>query len=122
MPTDSTLPDDQTPPESPIGDSIGAPPAQEPPEEPSDHEGESTVESAVLGSPAEEIASGTAPVSDAEPAAPKDALTELAARAEKGRLSPADETRAAQAIKDCLLDGRNGVALVLELLPKFAWM
>ena len=56
------------------------------------------------------------------PASSKDLLTELAARAEKGRLSAPEEAQAAQAIKDCLLDGRAGVAFVLELLPTFAWM
>ena len=47
---------------------------------------------------------------------------ELAARAEKGRLSAPDEELAARTIATCLLDGRAGVAAVLEVLPKFAWM
>ncbi len=59
---------------------------------------------------------------EAAPAAAPDELAELVAKAEKGRLSPADEERAAQAIKRCLLDGRAGVATALEVLPKFAWM
>ena len=67
-------------------------------------------------------AAAAAPVEGGEAMSPKDALSELAARAEKGRLSAAEEAAAAQAIKACLLDGRAGVAFTVELSPKFAWM
>ena len=105
---DSTLPDDDTPPELPL----------ETPPEPSAPFAEAPAEAG----PVDSAPPDAAPVEAAGSASPKDALTELAARAEKGRLSAADEASAAQAIKDCLLDGRAGVAFVIELLPKFAWM
>ncbi len=71
---------------------------------------------------APEAASDPDPAKDAGASSPRDVLAELAARAEKGRLSAAEEAEAAQAIKACLLDGRGGVAFTIELLPKFAWM
>ena len=95
---DSTLPADDTAPELPL-----------------ENEPETSA-------PATEADADAAPVGDAGPSSPKDALAELAARAEKGRLSAAEEAEAAQAIKACLLDGRAGVAFTIELLPKFAWM
>ena len=99
---DSTLPADDTAPEpSPETPEIAPAPETETAPEP-------TAEAA------SESADGDG--------SPKEALADLAARAEKGRLSPADETLAALRIKDCLLDGRAGVATVVELLPKFAWM
>ncbi len=73
--------------------------------------------------PAPETSEDAAPVENTgQSSSPHDTLTELAARAEKGRLSAAEEAGAAQAIKACLLDGRAGVAFTIELLPKFAWM
>ncbi len=100
---DSTSPADDTAPELPLENQPDASaPAPDAPEE-----------SALIES---------APIENAGESSPKDTLTELAARAEKGRLSAAEEADAAQAIKACLLDGRAGVAFTIELLPKFAWM
>ena len=110
---DSTLPDDDTTPELPL----------EPQPEASAPVAETPAETVPAESiPVEEAPADAAPAEAGEPASPKDTLTELAALAEKGRLSAADEARAAQAIKECLLDGRAGVTFVIELLPKFAWM
>ena len=95
---DSTLPDDDSTQELPLETQPDAP-------------------IPIVEAPAE-----AAPVETGEPASAKGTLSELAALAEKGRLSAADEARAAQAIKECLLDGRAGVTFVIELLPKFAWM
>ena len=95
---DSTLPADDTAPELP------------PENQPDDT------------APEPEAAADAASVGNAGASSPKDTLAELAARAEKGRLSAAEEAEAAQAIKECLLDGRAGVAFTIELLPKFAWM
>jgi hypothetical protein len=76
--------------------------------------------------PLAEAAADVQPDADAGPepeqVSPAELLNELAARAEKGRLTAAEEAQAALAIKGSLLDGRAGVALVVELLPKFAWM
>ena len=94
---DSTLTDEDTAPELPPENQPDAPPPA----------GEEPADAAAV---------------EGEPVSSKDALTELAARAEKGRLSAADEALAALAIKDCLLDGRAGVTFVLEMLSKFAWM
>ena len=102
---DSTLPDDDTTPELPLENQ---------------HEASAPIEEAPPADSAP--ADDAAPAAVGDPASPKDTLTELAARAEKGRLSAADEASAAQAIKDCLLDGRAGVTFVIEMLPKFAWM
>ena len=71
---------------------------------------------------APEESANVVPVENTGAPSPKEILAELAARAEKGRLSAAEEADAAQAIKACLLDGRAGVAYTIELLPKFAWM
>lgn len=110
---DSTLPDDDTTPELPLETQPEASaPLEEAPAKAAPIESAPTVQPLTEAAPAEV----------GELASPKDTLTELAARAEKGRLSAADEARAAQAIKDCLLDGRAGVTFVIELLPKFAWM
>ena len=106
---DSTLPDDDITPELPLEH---PPAAAETPETP-----EPLSETPADTAPAESV-----PVADGEPTSAKDTLTALAARAEKGRLSAAEEVQAAQAIKECLLDGRAGVTFVIELLPKFAWM
>ena len=95
---DSTLPADDTAPELPLENQPDA------------------------AAPESEAPEDAAPVENAGVPSPKDVLAELAARAEKGRLSAAEETEAAQAIKACLLDGRAGVAFTIELLPKFAWM
>ena len=95
---DSTLPADDTAPELPLENQPDA------------------------AAPESEAPEDAAPVENAGAPSPKDVLAELAARAEKGRLSAAEEAEAAQAIKACLLDGRAGVAFTIELLPKFAWM
>ncbi|HZJ14013.1 MAG TPA: hypothetical protein VFD27_03140 [Chthoniobacteraceae bacterium] len=121
MPIDSTSPEDTTPPEDSSEAAADTPPVEPfPAIETGDAEQPS--ESVEPESAALELTTDTLPASDAELSAPKETLVELAARAEKGRLSLADETGAAQAMKQCLLDGRAGVALVVELLPKFAWM
>jgi hypothetical protein len=104
---DSTLPPDDTAPDLPL-----EPPSEMPaPEIPAAPE-------PVLETTAE---AAPQPPLDGE-ASPKEELAELAARADKGRLSAPDEDRAARAIKACLLDGRAGVATVVELIPRFAWM
>jgi hypothetical protein len=121
MPIDSTSPEDTTPPENSPAAAADTPPAEPFPTREAAGDTEHGSEPAEPEPRALEL-TDTLPASNAEPATPKETLEELAARAEKGRLSPADETRAAEAIKQCLLDGRAGVALVLELLPKFAWM
>ena len=95
---DSTLPADDTAPELPL---------------------ETQPDTAA---PEPEDATDAGPAGEAGVSSPRDVLAELAARAEKGRLSAAEEAEAAQAIKACLLDGRGGVAFTIELLPKFAWM
>ena len=95
---DSTLPADDTAPE--------LPPENQP----------------ATDAPEPEMAADAAPAGNGEVMSPRDALAELGARAEKGRLSAAEEAAAAQAIKACLLDGRAGVTFTVELLPKFAWM
>ena len=110
---DSTLPDDDSTPELPLENQPDTP-------EPIAEAPARAVSEA--SAPVGEMPADALPAEVGEPASPKDTLTELAALAEKGRLSAADEARAAQAIKACLLDGRAGVTFVIELLPKFAWM
>ena len=57
----------------------------------------------------------------AEAAAP-DPLGELANRALRGRLPPADEERATQLLKETLLEGRLGLTRAIEHLPKLPWL
>ncbi len=71
--------------------------------------------------PAETPAAADAPP---EPAAGEssDPLTQLADRAMKGRLAAPDEEQATQLIAAALLEGRDGVARVVEQLPKLPWI
>jgi len=51
-----------------------------------------------------------------------DELVTLAARAKSTRLSPGDEERAIALLKQSMLDGKNGIARVLESLSNFSWL
>jgi hypothetical protein len=51
-----------------------------------------------------------------------DELVTLAARAKSTRLSPGDEERAIALLKESMLDGKNGIARVLESLSNFSWL
>ena len=59
---------------------------------------------------------------DAAGAPPEETLAQLVEKAQLGRLTPAEEERAAWAIKELLLAGKSGVATVAAALPKLAWM
>jgi hypothetical protein len=62
-----------------------------------------------------------APPADAPPES-SDPLTQLADRATKGRLAAPEEEQATQLIAAALLEGRDGVARVVEQLPKLPWI
>lgn len=51
-----------------------------------------------------------------------DELGQLAEASQKARLSPADEERMGQLLKDALQGGRAGVARAIEALPKVPWI
>ncbi len=53
---------------------------------------------------------------------PANPLAVLADRALRGRLSPADEERAATLLKAALIDGRTGITMAIEQLPKLPWV
>jgi hypothetical protein len=53
---------------------------------------------------------------------PVDPLTDLANRAQKGRLSAADEEQAAKLLTAALQDGREGLARAVEQLPRLPWI
>ncbi|HEV7402221.1 MAG TPA: hypothetical protein VGO11_04810 [Chthoniobacteraceae bacterium] len=74
--------------------------------------------------PAGETPPEAAPEAPPEAAAAEssDPLTQLADRALKGRLSAPDEEQATQLIAAALLEGRDGVARVVEQLPKLPWI
>lgn len=74
--------------------------------------------------PAEETPTEAAPDAPADPGAaePGDPLAALADRATKGRLPAPDEEQATQLIMAALLEGRDGVARVVEQLPKLPWI
>jgi hypothetical protein len=56
------------------------------------------------------------------PAPPEETLATLVEKAQVGRLTPPEEERASAAIKELLLAGKSGVAIVAAALPKLAWM
>src|SRR4051794_34154548 len=60
------------------------------------------------------------PAAEAEESS--DPLTQLANRATKGRLTAPDEEQAVQLLSAALLEGRDGVARVVEQLPKLPWV
>ncbi len=68
---------------------------------------------------------GTESESQAEQAVPStagDSLSEIATRAQSGRLSPAEEERGASLIKEALLAGKTAVTDVVEILPQLPWI
>jgi hypothetical protein len=51
-----------------------------------------------------------------------DDLATMAARAKSGRLTAAEEERVIALLKQSMLEGKNGVARVVEALPNFSWL
>ncbi len=97
-------------------DLFAASPVAEPPKAPTeDDTEEASAEAESPETPAE------APV-EGEAASADDPLVALADQATKGRLSSADEDRAATLLKNALLEGRKGVEHVVPHLPKLPWI
>jgi hypothetical protein len=111
-----------TPPEAPAPEAAAPAEATAPaqPAEPPSLTDESEPAEADSG---DEAPSGSeSPEAASGEAAPADPLSEVANRALRGRLSPADEERVTLLVKEALLEGRTGLTRAIENLPKLPWL